>query len=230
MVFPGIVAVVALAFSGTLFYLYGQRRKPYQLVWATSFALGAVAAVSFMVFLGSDRAEAPFRLYYVTGALLMAPSLGLGTIYLLAPRRWANSAAAVLAIPCFVGTVLLLAATHLNSAALHAHDVEAGTGLVSGPIVALIALLNTFGGVAVVGGAGFSAWRVRRGRGPRRLLAANLLIAGGTLLASLAGALARATGRGEFFWSILAAGFVVLFCGFMLTLPRSIRRSSTTKN
>jgi hypothetical protein len=228
MSLPAIVAVVAAAFSAILLYQFNRRRKPYQLVWSMSFALGAVAAISFVVFLGSNRAGAAFRLYYIAGALLMAPSLGLGTIYLLANRQVASVAASVLAVPCIWGTGMLLT-TPLSYSALHAQNVEAGTGIVSGPVVALIAVLNSFGGIAVVSGAAFSAWRVLRGHGPRRLLAANLLIAAGTLLASLSGGLARATGQGEFFWSILAAGFLVLFGGFTLTLPRVARRDAASK-
>jgi len=70
----------------------------------------------------------------------------------------------------------------------------------------------------------YSAYRLMRRQGPVQLLAANVLIATGTILASLAGALARTTGNGSAFWAMLAAGFVVLFAGFLLTLVRTSPR------
>jgi hypothetical protein len=195
---------------------YLKRRRLYQLVWTISLVLGALAGLFFLLFLAEDREATYFRLYYIAGALLMAAYLGRGSIYLHAPRRWANATAAVLVLASVAGAVLILAAP-IDGAALHAGNVEAGTHIISGPSVIFIAVLNTFGAAAVIGGAVYSAWKLIRGRGPGRLVAANVLIAAGTILASLAGALARITGNGSAFWALLAAGFVVLFGGFLLT-------------
>lgn len=225
MGYPIVVGAVAFCFASIVLRQYLRRRRPYQLIWTASLTIGGLAALSFVLFLAADRNVTFFRLYYVFGALLMAAYLGLGSVYLLAPRRVADITAAVLAIASVVGIVTILTAP-VDTAALHGSNVEAGTTAIGGPAIALVAALNSFGAIAVVGGAGYSAWQVWKRRGPGNLLAANLLIATGAIIASLAGTLARVTGNGGSFWALLALGFVVLFGGFLLTMrPRAPRPS-----
>jgi hypothetical protein len=221
MIFPGIVAVVAISFATLLARQYLHRRRPYQLVWTASLLLGAIACIAFQAFLSADRNETFFRLYYACGALLMAGYLGLGSIFLLAPRRIANAVAALVIGVSTVGIFLLWTAP-LDSTALSGTNVEAGTHVISGPSIAFIIAMNTFGALAVVGGAAISAWKLIRRHGPAHLLVANVLIAAGTILASLAGTLARVTADGSYFWALLACGFVVLFAGFTFTNRRAM--------
>jgi hypothetical protein len=226
IVFPLVVTVVAFAFAFIVGRQFLARRRPYQLVWTASLTMGGLAGLFFVLFLLADRNVAFFKLYYIFGALLMAAYLGLGSVYLLAPRRAADITAAILVVVSLVGLVFVLI-SQVNTAVLHSSNVEAGSNAVSGPGIAFIALLNTFGAVAVIGGAIYSAWRLWRRQGPPRLLAANVLIASGTILASLAGTLARVTGNGSSFWLLLAAGFVVLFAGFLVTATAPVRRAET---
>jgi hypothetical protein len=231
MFYPIVVALVALAFSSLLLRQFLLRRRPYQLVWCIAMTMGCLAAIFFVLFLGENRNELFFRLYYLFGALLMAPYLGLGTVFLLAPVKAARIVALTLIAASVIGTVLLLTAT-VDTHALQGSNVEAGTKVISGPAIVFIAVMNTFGAIAVVGGALFSAWRLRRKQGPAHLLAANALIATGTILASLAGALARLSGNGAAFWALLSLGFAVLFSGFLLTrspIRAQLRRPAETK-
>lgn len=225
MLYPAVVTVVALSFAAIVLEQYRRRRRPYQLVWAVSLTLGGLAGLCFLLFLGEARNPIFFRLYYACGGLLMAAYLGLGSIYLLAPRRVAHTTAAGVVGLSAVGLAFLFA-TPIDRAALHGSNLEAGSNLVSGPAVAFIVLLNVFGALAVIGGACVSGWRLYCRRGPARLLGANALIAAGTVLASLAGSLARLTSSGRWFWILLAAGFVVLFAGFLLTAARPANEMS----
>lgn len=216
MILPLIVAAIALLFTVLLVYQYLNRHRPYQLVWAAALAMGALAGFFFALFLAFHRDVVYFRLYYVFGALLMAAYLGLGEIYLLAPRKAANIVAAVIGLLSVVGLVLLLGAP-IKDAVLTGANVEAGTNAVSGPAVAFIAVLNAFGALAVIGGAAYSLLRLVQRNGPVHIMVGNMLIAAGTLLASLAGTLARVTANGSSFWLLLALGFVVLFGGFLFS-------------
>jgi hypothetical protein len=223
MLYPMVVTMVAACFAGILYSQYVQRRKVYQLVWAISLTMGALAGLFFVLFLQYHRNITFFRLYYVFGALLMAAYLGLGSIFLLAPRPVARLVALPVVLVSVVGLALVLTVP-VNRVGLLASNVEAGSNLISGPAIIFIALLNAFGAVAVIGGAMYSAWRVWRHSGPPNIFIANVLIAAGTLAASVAGSLARVTGSGSAFWGLLALGFVVLFAGFLLTsLPASRR-------
>jgi hypothetical protein len=214
MVYPAIVAVAATLFAVQVGRQYRSRRKTYQFVWAVALTMGALAALAFILFLSFDRNPFWFRVYYIFGALLMAAYLGLGSVFLLAPQRTAQLTALALIAASAAGAVVLLLAP-LDTTSLHAANVEAGTGVVSGLPVVFVAVLNTFGAVAVAGGAVYSMYRVKTRGGPLRVMLAQSLIAAGTLLASIAGTAARIGGGGQWFWLLLALGFVVLFAGFV---------------
>lgn len=217
MAYPLVVTIVAFCFAAVLLRQYVQRQRPHALVWTAALSMGGLAGLAFVLFLADGRSVFFFKLYYVCGALLMAAYLGLGSLYLLAPRKVAHVTAVVLILLSAIGIVVVVT-THVDTAALQGANVEAGTKAIGGPAVAFVAVLNSFGALAVIGGACYSAWRLWKRQGPMRLLAANILIATGTILASLAGTLARVTGNGSAFWLLLAAGFIVLFGGFLLTL------------
>lgn len=226
MVLPLIVTVVAFVFGAMLLNQYRERRRPYQLVWAAALFMGCLAGLTFVLFLADGRSVFFFRAYYIFGALLMAAYLGLGEIYLLASRRAADRTALIVVVLSVIGLSFISIAP-VNVTALQGSNVEGGTNAISGPAILFIAVLNTFGAVAVIGGAAYSAYRVWKRHSPVRFLAANVLIAAGTLLASLAGTLARVTSSGGSFWALLAAGFVVLFVGFLLTATPRLSVSRT---
>jgi hypothetical protein len=231
MLLPLVVTVVAFVFGVMLLKQYVERGKPYQLVWAIALFMGCMAGLTFVLFLADGRSVFFFRAYYIFGALLMAAYLGLGEVYLLASRRAADITALIVVMFSVVGLSFISIAP-VDASFLQGSNVEGGTQAISGPAIAFIAVLNTFGAAAVIGGAGYSAYRVWKRHSPAQFLAANVLIAGGTLLASLAGTLARVTASGSSFWALLAAGFVVLFAGFLLTttprLPTSPARATAT--
>ena len=122
MLYPAVVTAVAFSFAAVVVYQYRQRGRPYQLVWAFSLTLGGLAGLCFVLFLASDHNPVFFRLYYACGALLMAAYLGLGSVYLLAPRRVAHATAIVVVCLSVAGLVFLLT-TPVDSAALHRSNI-----------------------------------------------------------------------------------------------------------
>lgn len=225
--YPLVVVVVCLVFGTIVFRQFLSRQRPYQLVWTVALGLGLLAALFYVLFLANHNPTL-FKLYYICGGLLMAAYLGLGSIYLLAPRRYANWAAAVLVAASILGIVLLLTSGVDPSRLAHAARVVGpGTNaLRPGPWKALVAILNSFGAIAVIGGAIYSGWQTYRRRAAATFMWANILIATGTFLAALAGTVADQGAFAGAFWLLLALGFVVLFAGFLLT-ARSGRPSST---
>jgi drug/metabolite transporter (DMT)-like permease len=218
MAYPLIVVVVNAAFAGIVGRQYFDRRRPYQLVWTVALVLGMLAALFYVLFLVFNDNTLFFKLYYICGALLMAAYLGLGSIYLHMPTRFADITAAGLVILSVVGIVMLLTAG-INHAQLVVAASQVGPGtkaLEPGPWKAMVAILNIFGSIAVIGGAIYSAWRTHRRQAPLNFLYANVLIAVGTFLAAAAGSAADQGAFPGSFWVLLALGFVVLFCGFLL--------------
>jgi len=230
MGYPLIVFVISSVFFLMVARQYLRRRRPYQLAWALSLATAVGGSLAYVIFLAADKSELAFRLYYVFGALLTAPLLGLGSILVIsrgeaakARARWIVWGVGILAV---VGAIVLLT-NPLDHRALiqlgsSGSSTYAGPG--TNPDVytansgkAFVIGLNIFGALAVFGVALYSAWQLYKRHGSPRLVTANVVIALGTYIISQAGGQAR-TGHGAgLFWLTMTIGWIVLFGGFMLT-------------
>jgi hypothetical protein len=221
--YPLFVFVVSSVFFLAVARQYVQRRRPHQFAWALSLAAAAAGSLCYVIFLAADKSELAFRLYYVFGALLTAPLLGLGSILIisrdaaaLVRARWIVY---VVSAACAAGTIALLT-NPIHATVLHRLNGGPGTNpdvYAAGPGVAFVVVLNIFGALAVVGVAIYSAWQLYKRRGSRRLVAANVIIALGTYVISQAGGMARTDHGVGLFWLTMAIGWVILFAGFLLT-------------
>jgi hypothetical protein len=221
--YPFFVFLVSSVFFLAVARQYVQRRRPHQLAWALSLAAAAAGSLSYVLFLAADKSELAFRLYYIFGALLTAPLLGLGSILIIsrgeqamARARWVVYAVSA---ACVAGTAALLI-NPINSTVLHRLNGGPGTNpdvYNAGPGVVFVVVLNIFGALAVVGVAIYSAWQLYKRHGSRRLVTANVIIALGTYVISQAGGMARTDHGVGLFWLTMAIGWVVLFAGFLLT-------------
>ena len=232
VLFPALVVTLNGIFTVTMVRQFLRRRKSYQLAWTASLILGCAAAAFYLLFLGFGRLTVYFQIYYLCGGLLMAAYLGLGSIYLHAGKRVGNYAAGVLILASVVAAFCLFSAP-VDASRLHAAASSLGPGTSAigpGPWKALAAVLNSLGAVAVIAGAIYSAWRSIIRHAPARIFQANLLIAGGTLIAAIAGVVADQGTFAGSFWIVLAVGFIVLFAGFLLAShpPTSAPGSSGT--
>jgi hypothetical protein len=217
IVFPLIALLASAACTATAIVRYRRSGRTHELVWTAAFALFALGAACEV--LATLRGWNPFlaRLYYYSGATLVAAYLGLGTLFLLAPRRVAGAAlTALLLLSALAG--MLVAATPVNPAALR----EAGwAALEKGPaLIVLTITLNVGGTLVVVGGALFSAWRAWRG-GWNRRVAATLLIAAGTLVVASGGTLTR-LGQHSYLYLAMAPGVCLLLAGYLLPEVRAL--------
>jgi hypothetical protein len=110
-----------------------------------------------------------------------------------------------------------LLAAPVDTAALAALAGGSGRGvlLLPGWVRALLAGLNAFGVVAVVGVALRSALaRLRRGEAGRAW-GGNLLIALGVLLLGAAGSASRLPAGDAAFWPLMTAGWLAVYVGFV---------------
>jgi hypothetical protein len=216
--YPLAVAGVSGVFGLVLLRQYVQRRRAYQLVWLIALIMSALASAVYVLALPPRSSELAFRAYYALGGLLMPAWLGLGSVYLVAPRRVADACLAALVNVGALGAGAVFNAG-IDPGALARLNGGPGTGvLLPGPWLPLTIVLNTCGVAAVVGVAIWSGIRLAQRRGPGRLPLANALIAAGDLIVGIAGSMAR-TGRPELFWATMLAGWCVIFAGFLLTQP-----------
>ena len=106
------------------------------------------------------------------------------------------------------------------------HTSGEGTdGLKAGLWLIPVILLNTFGAVAVIAVALYSAYKVWQRQAPGRFVAANVTIAVGTLIISAAGSTGRLGLTPHYFWIIMTAGWIVIFAGSCSRQARRAQRA-----
>jgi hypothetical protein len=97
-------ALVALRLAGRLASRWRVVRRPELAAWSVSLLAFAIASGALAAGAAAGFGEISFRVYYLCGAMLTAPLLGLGSL-LLRKVRWALPVALVYCGVC-VGTML----------------------------------------------------------------------------------------------------------------------------
>src|SRR5690242_21783435 len=90
---PALTAILALVMSIALFDQWRERRQPFQLVWAIGMAFYGIAAGCEAIAAAAGWSELLYRTWYLSGAVLTAGWLGLGTALLLAKTRFGYAVA-----------------------------------------------------------------------------------------------------------------------------------------
>ncbi|OGN93727.1 MAG: hypothetical protein A2Z75_01985 [Chloroflexi bacterium RBG_13_50_10] len=134
----------------------------------------------------------------------------MGTLYLLVPRRLAHT------IMVLLLAFSLYAALKVYVATINLSNLHVLTGVAMPQEVRLLTpIFNTFGTVALVGGAIYSAWVFwRRRLMPHRVIS-NILIALGALLPAIGGTHLRLGGGLPLFYIFELLGIIVIFVGFL---------------
>ena len=88
MLLPALTTVLALVMAVALLDQWRERRQPFQLVWAIGMGFYGIAAGCEALAAATGWNEPLYRTWYLTGAVLTAGWLGLGTALLLARTRF----------------------------------------------------------------------------------------------------------------------------------------------
>lgn len=222
VVIPLATAAVAFFFTLSLLDQFLERRRPYQGVWAGGMALYGIASLLQGIWQLGGTAEVVFRLWYLTGGMLVAAYLGAGTVYLHAPRPVAHGVFAALLALTVLGTIMAFLTpfregtdlTHLHAQAMASIDPQSGIRYFPPLVGGLTAFLNTMGSLFLIGGAVYSAvvFAVHRQAGYRVL--SNALIALGAFISAAGGTLERFNLPQPHTLALLV-GIVVIYAGFL---------------
>ncbi len=209
-IIPLASSVVSLVFAVTVLDQFFARRKSYQLIWAIGLFMYFISTGAEFLTETWGLNETIYRLWYLFGAILVAAYLGMGTLYLLVRKRVAHTIMAVLLVASFYATFRVFTVN------IDLSTIDYLSGSAMPQVVRLMTpFFNTFGTVALVGGALYSAWVFWRRRFmPHRVLS-NTLIAVGAILPALGGTLMRAGGSLLPFYLLELLGVIIIFIGFL---------------
>lgn len=212
--------LLSLAFALSTLERWADRRRPHHLAWTVSLVLFAGASAAQWAGAAMGWGPISFRLFYLLGPILSVPFLALGTIYLLAERQRADRWAAIISLLGAFGAGVVLVAP--LSGAIDPGRLPQGSDVFGAAPRMLAAIASGAGATVLIGGAAVSIVRLVRRRGSGRLVAANALIALGTLALSAAGLLNSVVDEMVAFSIAHVVGITLVFAGFLATnAPRT---------
>lgn len=210
-------------FAALVLAQYFQRRRWSSLAWGIGLVLYSVGALAQAI-LALRFNGFLFMLWYWAGAVVVAPWLGQGTLFLLARgKNWAWISFWTIVILSVLGLFLVFGA-ELNPNAYRAgvdlteqfQDIFVMVGAARAARVILVIFLNTVGTLMLVGGAVYSAFIFWRKREMANRLWGNVLIAAGGLLPAMGGFLILLGGP-DFKYLGQLLGGLLLFAGFLVS-------------
>jgi hypothetical protein len=227
IVLPIIAALIALAFGVHLLVRSGRRRSWAEAAWGVALLMFAVGAGALALGVADGWSTAEFRAYWLFGAVLNVPYLGLGEAYLLVRQRWVGHLLLVVLLAATAYAAAEIRTAPLDPEALSASEFFSGRQVLGeGAPARTLAMIYSYAGTAIlVGGILLSAVGMR-GRGDLRpRFWGTLLIALGAVVVA-AGSAFAAAGNFAGFSVTLAGGVSVMYWGF-LTATRRGRTAPT---
>lgn len=211
-VIPALSSIISLIFAITVLDQYFARRKPYQLVWSIGLFMYFISTGTEFLAELNGRSDAVFRLWYLFGAIFVAAYLGMGTLYLLTPRRMSNIIIAILGLAS-IYAIVRMATVPVDFVKIPVGQLMSGEALPKG-VRLITPFFNSFGTIALVGGALYSAWVFWRRRIMPHRVVSNVLIAVGAILPVIGGSMAK-LGHPERLYLTELLGIIIIFLGFL---------------
>lgn len=227
--------LVAIGFGLATLDRWLRRRRAHELAWTISFAIFAVGGLALWWAESHGWNTPTFRVFFLAGAVLNVPWLGLGTVYLLFGQAWGHRVRAWLIWFSGLATGIILSAP--TKIAVEGGELPQGSEVFGLAPRLLAGIGSAVPATLIIAGALWSAYRVLRGKVPalhadahrsvalpRRLAIGNVLIAIGSIVLSLSGALAGRLGKDRAFAVTLLVGIVLLFVAFLVASSGTSRR------
>ncbi|MCL5611528.1 MAG: hypothetical protein M1485_03080 [Chloroflexi bacterium] len=215
---PYLSTLVTFVFVAAVFTRYHQRGGMHLLLWSIGLLFYGIGTLTEVI-LGLTFNAFVVKLWYLTGAMLTAAWLGMGSVHLLIRKgNTAQILTWVLAVVSALALVLILAAPTLSSNFNTAQTVSEQYKEIfarSGLIILLTILLNIYGTLTLVGGAIYSAFLFWRKKILANRMFGNILIAAGALSPAAGGTFLKA-GLTDLLYISEFIGAILMFIGFIL--------------
>jgi hypothetical protein len=214
---PLLASIISFIFAVVIFKRYSDRGGAHLLLWGIGMVFFGIGGFCEAYFGAFGWNETIFRMWYLFGAILVAAWLGQGTVYLLAKRKWANVAMAILlGLSIFAAFRVFTAELDpsLLTTSVHTGSELSGHAIITPGIRTLTPIFNLYGTIALVGGAVYSAFIFWRKRIMLHRTIGNIMIAVGALAPAFGGAFSRFGIPGALYIGELF-GAVLMFAGFI---------------
>ena len=191
--FELLAAICALVAAVFIFDQHLHRPRPHKLMWTLGLLFYGLAACA--EFLGVTRGwgVGEYKAWYYFGGVLTAAFLGLGSLYLLGPRRVGHIAVGIATAIALYAAVRILFFAPFSAADVHTL-ATAPTSVITnvrafkplpGDMEAVAIIMNIPGSLLLFGGAAWSAWQFWRKRAAAYRLASMALLALGAVFPSI---------------------------------------------
>ena len=212
--------LISLAFCLSTFDRFLARHRRQELAWSIALLMFAIASGALAVGATAGWTSPTYRIFYLFGGIAGVPFLATGTVYLLWGKRAGDVTLTFVSMAAtFASGVIVTAHFH---AALPHHQLAQASKVLPGLPEVLAGVGSGVGSVVLVGGAIYSAIRVRRGR----LVIANFAIAAGTLITGASGLMNSVFDKMTAFSVSLGVGIAVIFIGFLIASEPARRTSA----
>jgi len=226
---PYLSTVVTFIFAVAVYNRYRERGGVHLLLWAIGLLFYGIGTLT-EVTLGLTFSVLAVKLWYLTGAMLTAAWLGMGTVHLLIRKgntaqvlTWVLAGVSVLAfVLIMIAPVTSTAYDITRPVSEQYKEIFSRNGL----IILLTILLNIYGTLTLVGGALYSAFLFWRKKILANRMFGNILIAAGALSPAMGGTFLRA-GLTDLLYLSELIGAIVMFIGFLMATSGASEAVST---
>lgn len=220
--FELLAAICALVAAVFIFDQHLHRPRPFKLMWSLGLLFYGIAAAAAFAGTIGHWTVLDYKLWYYFGGIMTAAFLGLGSCYLLTPRRVAQIFAVLFIF--LAGYAAVRIALYIVPPDVAAHIASAPTAEVTnvkslpvlpGDLTIVAILMNIPGALWLFGGALWSAWTFWRKRTPGYRVISMALLALGAVFPSILTGLQRlgysgGAALGEFLGALcLLAGLLI---------------------
>ena len=216
---PYLSTLVTFAFTVAVYNRYRQRGGTHLLLWALGLLFYGIGTLSEVTLSLTFNAFV-LKIWYLTGAMLTAAWLGMGTVHLLVRKgKIAEVITWVLAVVSLLAFLLVLIAPTLPAnynVTLPASEQYKDILTRSGLTIFLTIILNIYGTLTLVGGAIYSAFLFWRKKILANRMFGNVLIAAGALSPAMGGTLLKA-GYTDMLYISEFIGAILMFIGFVMS-------------
>jgi hypothetical protein len=222
IVLPIVAALVSLVFGAHLLSRFVRRGNLFEGAWSIAMLMFALATGALVLGVLDSWSSAEFRAYWLFGAVLTAPYLAMGELYLLIRKPWA----AHLFLAVLLGATAWAAATVRTapiSEAL-AQDFPLGREVFGDGSAAYSLRYYAWAGYLVLlAGTLWSAAQIRGRAELRDRFLGVLLIAVGSTIVFIGSGVGAGFGNFAVFSVGHAVGIGVMYWGFLMaSRPRAV--------